>query len=48
MAARTAVVTERIVEKIIDRVVYVKQQQERDKLPDAPQGLHAEGQRRRP
>jgi ribonucleoside-diphosphate reductase alpha chain len=37
MAARTTIVTERIVEKIIDRVVYVKQQ-ERDKLPTRRKG----------
>ena len=38
MAARTTIVTEKIIEKIIDRVVYVKQQQERDKLPSRRKG----------
>ncbi|MEQ1714986.1 MAG: vitamin B12-dependent ribonucleotide reductase [Hyphomicrobium sp.] len=37
MGARTTIVTERIVEKLVDRVVYIKQQ-ERDKLPTRRKG----------
>jgi ribonucleoside-diphosphate reductase alpha chain len=37
MGARTTIITEKIVEKIVDRVVYIKQQ-ERDKLPTRRKG----------
>ncbi len=44
-AARATGLAEKVVEKIVERITVLR---ERERLPDAPQGLHPEGGGRRP